>query len=77
MGTELNIEVDEIKINDESKLINKKIKESNIRNSGIIVVAIKKEDGSFVFNPGPDEIISGGDTLIALGKEDDFKKIEL
>jgi voltage-gated potassium channel len=77
MGTELNIEVDEIKVEDNSKIKNKKIRESNIRDAGIIIVAIRKPDGSFIFNPGPNEIILGGDTLIALGQEEAFKKLEL
>lgn len=75
--TDLNIEVDEIIIDDKSIFLNKKIKESNIRNAGIIVIAIKKCDGTFRFNPGPDELIEGGDTLIALGRENDFQSLDL
>ncbi len=73
--SEYNIEVEEINVKGTEYFAEKKILESNIRKEGIIIVAIKKKDGSFIFNPGPDEFIAKGDTLIALGRQSDFEKI--
>lgn len=76
MGTtDLNVEVDEIVISENSRLVSKKLKESNLRNNGIIVIAIKRGAGGFEFNPGPDEVIKGGDILVALGRHTDFENL--
>lgn len=47
---------------------NKSIKDFNIRNvSGANIVGIKKHEGTFVFNPSPEEKISSDDKLFVLG----------
>ena len=41
---------------------------SNLREeTGASVVAIKRDDGETVFNPGPDSVLSAGDTLVFVG----------
>ncbi len=74
-NSEYNIEVEEINVTGKEYFAEKKILESNIRKEGIIIVAIKKKDGSFIYNPGPEEFIAKGDTLIALGRQSDFEKL--
>jgi voltage-gated potassium channel len=74
-NSEYNIEVEEILVTGKEYFAEKKIIESNIRKEGIIIVAIKKKDGSFIYNPGPEEFIAKGDTLIALGRQTDFEKL--
>jgi voltage-gated potassium channel len=52
-----------------------------LRNSGIrqemdiIIVAISKTTGKMDFNPSSETIIEAGDTLIALGKNDNLTKL--
>jgi voltage-gated potassium channel len=40
-------------------------------------MAIKRGSGEMVFNPEPSEKISEGDTLVAIGKDGDLKKLEV
>jgi voltage-gated potassium channel len=70
-----NVNVEEVRIEKDSFFDGKQIKESNIRKAGIIIIAIKKAHGAFMYNPGPDAVISGGDTLIALGRKADFEAL--
>jgi voltage-gated potassium channel len=43
----------------------------------LIIVAIKKADGTMLFNPASHTTIQIGDTLIALGKRSSLIKLEL
>ncbi|MBN1945741.1 MAG: TrkA family potassium uptake protein [Bradymonadales bacterium] len=48
-----------------------------IRNRfGLFVIAIKRQDGAtFIFLPGPDQVIEPGDILVMIGKENDILRI--
>lgn len=49
--------------------------DSRIRNDfDLIVVAVKRSDGSRVYNPSSLEPIHSGDTLIAIGPQDNMKR---
>jgi len=74
-NTGYNIMVEEVKIKEKCKLDGVKIKESNIRSHGIIIVAISKKSTGFVYNPGPEELLAAGDTLISLGRKEDFESL--
>jgi len=73
--TGYNIMVEEVEVREKSKLDGTSIKDSNIRSHGIIIVAISKSKRGFIYNPGPDEILTAGDTLIALGRKEDFESL--
>jgi len=78
MGTSgYQIMVEEIEITDKTPLDGQMIKDSNIRQHGIIVIAIRKKNGAFIYNPGPDEYLVKGDTLIALGRKENFESLEI
>jgi len=72
---EYDIDVGEFKLPESSSLINKKIYETDIRKIGIIIIAIRNEDGTFIYNPGPNQILEKGDTLIVLGRNEDFERL--
>ncbi|MFV9689417.1 MAG: TrkA C-terminal domain-containing protein [Desulfobacteria bacterium] len=40
------------------------------------VVAIKKAEGDILFNPSSKDIIEAGDTLIAIGADNNLSKLE-
>jgi voltage-gated potassium channel len=75
-NNEYNIEVEEVTITEKSEFAGKLIMDSNVRNMGIIIIAIKKKGGAFIYNPGPSEVIMPGDTLISLGRQQDFESLE-
>jgi len=66
----LHLQLKEIKVNDTANLPGTILRESGIRSKlDLIVVAIKKEDGSMLFNPAFNTSIEKGDTLITLGQK--------
>ena len=65
----IELQLKEIKVNDTTRLPGTTLRESGIRSElDLIVVAIKKEDGSMIFNPAFNTAIERGDTLITLGQ---------
>jgi voltage-gated potassium channel len=77
-GTErLDIEIGEVKIPEHSVLAGKKMADSMIRReAGVIVLAVKNEQGKMAFNPSEDSVIRVGDCLIVVGGDDRLKKLE-
>jgi voltage-gated potassium channel len=47
-----------------------------LRSSGVIVLAIRKEGGETTFNPPPEFEISAGDFLIVIGERSNLQKLE-
>jgi voltage-gated potassium channel len=75
-GTSMDLELAEIVVHPSSELAGKTLAGAGVRQRyGIIVVALKRERGS-TFNPGPDELIEAGDTLVALGPTHAVERIE-
>ena len=66
---ETTIQLEEISVCDGSALIGKTLMDSPIRRDlDIIVVAINREDGTFIYNPKSSAFIQRNDKLIAIGK---------
>lgn len=65
---ELRLELEEILVPPDAPFAGRALMDSNIRNEfDLIVVAIKRHDGTRVFNPSSLEPIHIGDTLITIG----------
>ncbi len=72
----LQLQLREIKVNDTANLPGITLSESGIRSKlDLIVVAIKREDGSMLFNPAFNSPIEKGDTLITLGQKANLDKL--
>ena len=72
-----DIQMEEIPVNELSDLINVQLKDSGIRqNFNLIIIAIKKPDGSMLFNPSFEAAIMPNDTVIAVGEEENLQKLE-
>jgi len=68
-GHNLELQLEEIRIRNGSRLAGKNLINSGIRKDlGIIIVGIKKGDGNMVFNPASETLIEAGDVLITLGE---------
>ncbi|WP_029522325.1 cation:proton antiporter regulatory subunit [Persephonella sp. KM09-Lau-8] len=62
-----NLAIEWVKVPPNSPLAGKSIKEADIRRkAGVTVIAIIKKDETIV-NPRPEEVISGGDTVVIVG----------
>ncbi|MES0445285.1 MAG: potassium channel protein, partial [Desulfobacterales bacterium] len=72
-----DIQMEEIPVNSSSGLINVMLKDSGIRQQfNLIIIAIKKPDGSMLFNPSYETVVEAGDTVIAVGQEGNLQKLE-
>lgn len=63
-----DIHVEEMTVSDSSKLVNVPIQESGLRqNFDLIIISIRKVDGTMCFNPKASHQLEAGDTVIAVG----------
>ena len=71
------IQMEEIPISAESPLVNVMLKDSGIRqNYNLIIIAVKQEDGSMIFNPSFETVLKVGDTVIAIGEIHNLQRFE-
>ena len=73
----LDIEIEEVLVSPKSDVASKTLEESRIRAAfGVIILAIKKPDGTMQFNPAGSAKIEPDDVLIAMGERSNLKKLE-
>jgi voltage-gated potassium channel len=71
-----DIQMEEIPVSSGSELVNVELKDSGIRQKyNLIIIAIKKPDGSMLFNPSFDAVIKPDDTVIAVGEAENLRKL--
>ncbi len=71
-----DIQMEEIPVSESSELANVMLKDSGIRqNYNLIIIAIKKSDGSMLFNPSFETVILSEDTVIAVGEVDNLQRL--
>ena len=73
----MSINMEEVVIREDSELINKKLRNSEIADkAGLIVLAIRRGEDEFIFNPKADEILRLDDKLIVVGSKDQIERLE-
>lgn len=76
-GQNLELQLEEIRVQAASTLVNTALIDSGIRKDlGLIIVGILKDDGQMIFNPAPETTIREGDVLIALGQQSAIVNLE-
>ncbi len=74
-GNDLRFE--EIEVTSACRQGGKSIRELDIRKeTGALIVALRKRDGTFDTTPTPDAVLDVGDVLIAAGTEDELRALE-
>lgn len=72
-----DIQMEEIPVSEKSRLTNIPLKDSGIRQDfNLIIIAIKKPDGTMLFNPSFEAALMPDDTVIAVGEEENLQKLE-
>lgn len=72
-----DVQVEEIRVRDTSRLLNVELKNSGIRQKlDLIILTIKKADGSMIFNPKADTRIETDDTLVVVGRAKSVIRLE-
>lgn len=73
----LDLQMEEICIPHDSDFAGKTLISSGFRKeTGVIIVGIKKSHGHMIFNPNPHDAIDEGDILIVLGDPESMGKLE-
>lgn len=74
-GTDLRFE--EIEVSEASGQGGRTIRELDVRNqTGALIVALRKRDGTFDTTPTPEALLEVGDILIAAGTEEELRALE-
>lgn len=67
----LAIDMEEVSINEESELIGKKLSEAKIsERAGLMVLALRKDEDNFIFNPRAKEVLNLGDKMLVVGSKE-------
>ena len=74
---DLDLQIEEVRVSDGSKLANATIAEADVRHHlAVKILAIRHDDGKVDFNPSGSGRISAGDFLIAIGDSQKLKDLE-
>ncbi|MFP4532414.1 MAG: TrkA C-terminal domain-containing protein [Desulfobacterales bacterium] len=69
-GKEIELAIEELEIPETATFVGKSMMDANIRNEfDLIIVAIKRADGTRIYNPSSLELIHAGDTLVFVGRK--------
>lgn len=76
-GHQLDMQIEEVKVPEGSALAGKTLSDIDLRkNTGALVLALKRGDGVMNVNPEPNAILHPGDHLIAIGSAEHLRKLE-
>lgn len=68
-----DLRVEEVPIPNESPLIGARLRDTTIRHEkSVLVLAVREQDGSYAYNPGPDYALEAGQTLVVLCRTDEL-----
>lgn len=72
---EYDLRIDQVNLSENCVLVGKSLKDANIKQqSGAMILALN-QSGKLITNPLPDQVFCSGDILIALGTEEELKKL--
>ena len=73
---EKNLRIEEVQIPDTSTVVGAELRDTDIRKqTKVLVIAVRRPDGGFIYNPGPATLIEKGMTLILLAETVDIVKL--
>ncbi len=76
-GGELQLRVEQFTLKPDNSVIGKSIKELQVRReTGAIILAVRKPGGAFDTNPDPDAVLEENDVLITVGTPDEIQSLE-
>ncbi|MBW2277405.1 MAG: TrkA family potassium uptake protein, partial [Deltaproteobacteria bacterium] len=73
---EQNTRIEQVTLPEGSPLVGCKLADTKIRkNTDVLVIALRENDGAFTYNPGPETVLTAGSTLVVLGARDSVIKL--
>ena len=75
---QMDVRIEQLAIEPASFLAGKTLSESRLRSDmKVVVLAIRRNDGSMVFNPPAEARMEGGDHLIVMGESEPLRALEM
>jgi len=75
-GDGMELSMEELVISERSELCGKNLIESKIRQRfNVIIITLKRADGTMLFNPAAQTVLSAGDTIIAVGDRENLSSL--
>jgi voltage-gated potassium channel len=73
----LDVGIEQVQVGHRCAFAGKSLAEMAIRrDTGVIVLAIRRGSGEMLFNPPPESMVSSGDHLIAMGEAQGLRRLE-
>jgi voltage-gated potassium channel len=73
----MDISIEQVRVAEHNRKSGRTIQDLQIgRDVGVIVMAIRKADGTMLFNPQGDTEVHGGDVLIVMGRQENLRNLE-
>jgi voltage-gated potassium channel len=73
----LDVGIEQVQVAEQSEFASRSLEQLQFRRElGVIVLAIRRADGSMHFNPPADAVIGGGDYLIVMGEPESLRRVE-
>lgn len=73
----LDVGFEQLRVSEGSEMASKSLRQLQIRRDlGVIVLAIRKNDGRMQFNPPADAVLEAGDFVIVMGETANLRKLE-
>jgi len=70
-GLDLEFRLAEVPVSSNSDFTDRTLRDAHIRDrTGALILAIREQDGHFVTNPAPDQVLVAGQVLIAIGTDE-------
>lgn len=76
LGMERGYEVREVKVNERDWLANKRLDSLDLPREGVLVLALRRPDGTYLGAPHPHTQIVPEDTILAYGRSDNLAELE-
>jgi voltage-gated potassium channel len=73
----MDITIEQVRVSERSEMAGRSLKEMQVsRDIGVIVMAIRRGDGSMTFNPPAETAVHAGDFLIVMGQQENLRTLE-
>lgn len=74
---DIEFRLEEVTVPSKSALAGRSIRDAHIRDqTGALVLAVREPDGTFVTNPPPDHVFTGGEIVIAIGTRAELQALD-
>jgi len=71
------LQMEEVEVRPGSWLAGKTVREADLRGAfGLLIITVKRPDGTMIINPPPEERLEEGDLLIVIGEREALQKLE-